>query len=374
MKKKGEAFENDSGIDWSGGEGLAFASLLNEGIHVRLSGQDVERGTFSHRHAVLHDQKEPDVTHTMLDHLSENQAKLSISNSSLSEFGVLGFELGYSLENPNSLTIWEAQFGDFFNGAQIIFDCFLSSGEEKWLRQSGLVVLLPHGYEGMGPEHSSARMERFLQNSNEDLDIFPNEEEQHKQHQKANWSIVNCTTPANFFHALRRQVHRGFRKPLICFTPKSLLRHPLAKSNLSDFGEDVRFQAVIGEELLEKKNEDIKRVVYCCGKVYYDLLAHRTENKIDDIAIVRLEQLTPFPFQQIKDEQAKYPNADVVFTQEEPKNMGPWYHCQLGLNTALNGAPVSFCGRATSGSTATGSGRVHTEEQAFLLQQTFNLE
>ncbi len=264
------------------GEGLAFGSLLLEGHHVRLSGQDVERGTFSHRHALIHDQTNPNRRfYVPLNNLEPDQAFFSVSNSNLTEYATLGFELGYSLENPNALVLWEAQFGDFANGAQIIIDQFLSSGEDKWLRQCGLVLLLPHGYEGQGPEHSSARLERFLQGSKEHPDVLPPQKDT-MQIQSANWQVINATTPANYYHALRRQLHRDFRKPLIVMSPKALLRHPEAVSTIADFAEGTRFQQMIpdsGEGLAAP--DKVRRIIYCSGKVYYDLVKYRRDNKIN---------------------------------------------------------------------------------------------
>jgi 2-oxoglutarate dehydrogenase E1 component len=351
-KTKGE------GIDWATAEALAFATLLSEGNIVRLSGQDVERGTFSHRHATIHDQ-ETGAKYCSLEHVFPGQkpGQLTISNSSLSEFGVLGFELGFSMENPNSLVLWEAQFGDFANGAQIIFDQFLSSGEAKWLRQSGLVVLLPHGYDGQGPEHSSARLERFLQMSDESPYVLPPIDEKEwftgshlgTQTQRANWQVVNVTTPANYFHVLRRQVHRQFRKPLVVMAPKNLLRHPKCKSDLAEFddaAEDagivgVRFKRVIMDDtgLMPKsraprpeQEPGFKRVVFCTGKVFYELHAERERLGLGgSVALVRVEQLMPFPFDLVCRELHRYPNAELVWCQEEPMNMGAYFHVQVRL-------------------------------------------
>eukprot|EP00899_Mesostigma_viride_P002605 jgi/Mesvir1/12345/Mv00529-RA.3 len=312
--------ETGTGIDWGMAEALAFGTLLVEGNAVRLSGQDVERGTFSHRHALVHDQ----VTgkrYKPLDHVVEDQAKnfFTVCNSSLSEFGILGFELGYSMENPNALVCWEAQFGDFANGAQVIIDQFLSAGEAKWLRQSGLVMLLPHGYDGQGPEHSSARLERFLQLSDEPEDVIPEMDiAVRKQLQQCNWQIVNCTTPANYFHLLRRQLHRDFRKPLVVMSPKNLLRHPECKSDLGDFddvmghpGSDrqgTRFKRLIKDEGNHGDVETgFKRIIFCSGKLYYDLNEkRRTMGLQDKIAIVRIEQLHPFPWDLVERELNRY--------------------------------------------------------------------
>lgn len=280
--------------DWALGEAMAFGSLLKEGIHVRLSGQDVERGTFSHRHHVLHHQLVDKATYNALQHLYPDQAPYSVSNSSLSEYAVLGFEHGYSMTNPNALVLWEAQFGDFSNTAQCIIDQFISSGQAKWVRQSGLVMLLPHGMEGMGPEHSSCRVERFLQMSSDDPDYFPPESEEFaiRQLHDINWIVANCTTPANLFHILRRQIAMPFRKPLILLTPKSLLRHPEAKSPFSEMSEGSEFQRIIPDKLTAENPSAVKRVVFCTGRVYYDLTKARKDKGLEkDIAIVRVEQV-----------------------------------------------------------------------------------
>ena len=319
-QKKADSIASGKGIDWSTAEALAFGSLLLEGTHVRLSGQDVRRGTFSHRHAVIFDQQTPKKTYTPLLNLGKSlgveQAHITFSNSHLSEFGVLGFELGYSLENPHALVLWEGQFGDFFNGAQIIVDQFISSMEEKWLRQTGLVMLLPHGYEGQGPEHSSARMERFLQNSNDHPDVIP-DRVQSRQIQKNNWQIANCTTPANYFHLLRRQVHRSFRKPLVVFSPKSLLRLPAASSTLEEMSGDRVFQPILKniESGAYKSDAHITRVILCSGKVYYDLAEYRERHKLhDQVAILRVEQISPFPFHPLADELNRYPNVNICLS------------------------------------------------------------
>lgn len=282
-------------VDWALGEAMAFGSLLKEGIHVRLSGQDVERGTFSHRHHVLHHQNVDKATYRPLCHLYPDQAPYSVNNSSLSEFAVLGFELGYSMTNPNALVLWEAQFGDFSNTAQCIIDQFISSGQAKWVRQSGLVMLLPHGMEGMGPEHSSARLERFLQMCSDDPDYFPPESDEFaiRQLHDINWIIANCSTPANYYHILRRQIALPFRKPLILMTPKSLLRHPEAKSSFDKMNEGTEFLRVIPEEGPAAENAgSVKKVIFCSGRVYYDLTKARKERGVEsDIAIARVEQV-----------------------------------------------------------------------------------
>ncbi|KAL0107587.1 hypothetical protein PUN28_014709 [Cardiocondyla obscurior] len=354
-------------VDWALGEAMAFGSLLKEGIHVRLSGQDVERGTFSHRHHVLHHQTVDKATYRPLCYLYPDQAPYTVCNSSLSEFGVLGFELGYSMTNPNALVCWEAQFGDFNNTAQCIIDQFISSGQAKWVRQSGLVMLQPHGLEGMGPEHSSARLERFLQMSADDPDYFPPESEEFavRQLHDSNWIVANCSTPANYFHILRRQIALPFRKPLILMTPKSLLRHPEAKSNFDLMLEDTQFLRVIPEEGPAAQNPNgVKKLLFCSGKVYYDLKKARTERNLDDqIAIARVEQISPFPYDLVKIEAAKYPNAELIWSQEEHKNQGAWTYVQPRFHTALNGIRnVVYAGRPTASSPATGSKMQHLKE------------
>ncbi|WMT86853.1 2-oxoglutarate dehydrogenase E1 component [Pelagibacterium sp. 26DY04] len=352
------------GIDWATAEALAFATLLDEGHPVRLSGQDVERGTFSQRHSVLYDQ-ENESTHTPLNNLADGQARYEVINSMLSEEAVLGFEYGYSLAEPNALTIWEAQFGDFVNGAQVVIDQFIAAGERKWLRMSGLVMLLPHGYEGQGPEHSSARPERFLQLCAED-----------------NMQVLNCTTPANYFHALRRQLKRDFRKPLIIMTPKSLLRHKRAVSGLRELGPDTFFHRLLWDdaetpgvpktEVNLVGDDKIRRVVVCTGKVYYDLLEDREKRGINDVYLMRLEQLYPFPAKALIDELSRFRNAEIVWCQEEPKNMGAWSFVQPYIEWVLEqmgqpGARPRYVGRPASASTATGLMRTHVAQlQAFL--------
>jgi 2-oxoglutarate dehydrogenase E1 component len=356
MKAKEQALTTGEGIDWATGEALAFGTLLIEGVPVRLSGQDSGRGTFSQRHAVLNDQ-ETEAKHIPLTSIAPNQANFEVHDSPLSEAAVLGFEYGYTLAEPNALVLWEAQFGDFANGAQVIIDQFISSGESKWLRMSGLVMLLPHGYEGQGPEHSSARLERYLQLSAED-----------------NWQVVNCTTPANYFHALRRQVGRNFRKPLIVMTPKSLLRHKMAVSSLKEFGPGSSFHRVLPEVEALVADDKVRRVVLCSGKVYYDLLADRQARKIDDVALIRMEQLYPFPDEPLADELVKYPNAEIVWCQEEPENMGAWSFVDRRIEKVLislkhkAGRP-HYAGRHEMASTATGLLRRHNQEQAALVEQ-----
>ncbi|KAG0308632.1 2-oxoglutarate dehydrogenase E1 component [Dissophora globulifera] len=374
MKARAKTIETDSNIDWATAEGLAFGTLLLEGKHVRLSGQDVERGTFSHRHAVLHDQ-ETDRLHVPLKNVGHGQAAFSIHNSSLSEYGVLGFELGYSLVNPNSLVLWEAQFGDFANNAQCIIDQFVASGEKKWLQRTGLTMLLPHGYDGQGPEHSSARIERYLQMCDDNPNHFPSEEKLSRQHQDCNMQVVYCSTPANYFHALRRQIYRDFRKPLVAFNSKLLLRHPMARSSLEEMSGDTHFRRFIPETEEDKLTsaDKVKKHIFCTGQVYYALVKAREQNKIDDVAISRVEQLNPFPYDHIRDYADKFPNAEIVWCQEEPLNMGAWAHVEPRLRTSLRetqshaGKEIRYAGREPSASVATGNKKVHlAEEYAFL--------
>lgn len=365
-------------VDWALGEAMAFGSLLKEGIHVRLSGQDVERGTFSHRHHVLHHQTSDKSTYKPLCNLYPDQAPYTVCNSSLSEFGVLGFELGYSMTNPNALVCWEAQFGDFFNTAQCIIDQFIASGQSKWVRQSGIVLLLPHGMEGMGPEHSSARPERFLHACSEDPETFPAETEEFaiRQLHDTNMIVANCSTPANYFHILRRQIAMPFRKPLIIFTPKSLLRHPDAKSSFDDMVETTEFKRVIPEAgIAASQPEAVRKVIFCSGKIYYELKKAREDRGLDSsVAITRIEQICPFPFDLIRDEINKYPNAQLKWAQEEHKNMGVWSFVQPRFQTAMQGSSerrLSYVGRGVSASPATGSKRQHLKEAAQLLEDAF---
>jgi len=354
LEAKQAAIDTGEGIDWATGEALAFGTLLLEGSRVRLSGEDCQRGTFSHRHAVLVDQTNQH-EYIPLNNLAPNQARIEIYNSLLSEAGVLGFEYGYSLADPRTLVLWEAQFGDFANGAQVIIDQFIASGETKWLRMSGLVMLLPHGYEGQGPEHSSARIERYLQMCAE-----------------RNMWVCNLTTPANYFHALRRQLHRNFRKPLVIFTPKSLLRHKLAVSPLADMAEGTRFQYVIPEIDPIDPPETVRRVVLCSGKVYYDLLQERRAKGMTDVAILRLEQFFPFPENTLGRLLSPYTNAEIVWCQEEPENMGGWLFVDRRIEAVLTrlghaARRPSFAGRREAASPATGLARAHAAEQAALV-------
>uniref|UniRef100_A0A6B2ED08 2-oxoglutarate dehydrogenase complex component E1 n=1 Tax=Phlebotomus kandelakii TaxID=1109342 RepID=A0A6B2ED08_9DIPT len=365
-------------VDWALGEAMAFGSLLKEGIHVRLSGQDVERGTFSHRHHVLHHQRVDKATYRPLCHLYPDQGPYTVCNSSLSEFAVLGFEHGYSMTNPNALVMWEGQFGDFMNTAQCIIDQFISCGQAKWVRQSGLVMLLPHGMEGMGPEHSSARLERFLQMSSDDPDYFPPESDEFaiRQLHDINWIVANVSTPANYFHIMRRQIYLPFRKPLIMMTPKSLLRHPECKSSFDMMTGNTEFLRLIPEEGgAAEQPSGVKKVIFCSGRVYYDLLKARRDKKLEsDIAIARVEQISPFPYDLVKKEAEKYSNAELVWVQEEAKNQGSWSYVQPRFHTALNASrDISYCGRPTAASTATGSKAQHNKELAHFLEDAMAL-
>mgnify|MGYP002714146060 CR=1 FL=1 len=361
LKAKAQAIESGEGIDWATAEALAFGTLCVEGTPVRLSGQDVGRGTFSQRHSVLIDQ-ETEERFIPLNSIREGQATYEVHDSPLSEAAVLGFEYGVSLAEPHGLVLWEAQFGDFANGAQVIIDQFISSGESKWLRMSGLVMLLPHGYEGQGPEHSSARIERYLQMCGED-----------------NWQILNCTSPANYFHALRRQMRRDFRKPLVVFEPKSLLRHKLAVSKLEEFGPGTSFHRILSEPFELVADDQVRRVVLCSGKVYYDLLQEREARGIKDIAIVRLEQLYPFPRTSLTRELSRYKNADVVWCQEEPRNMGAWAFIDRRLEDCIVAAQIkasrpSYAGRVEAASPATGMLKRHNQEQAKLVDDALTVK
>eukprot|EP01100_Stratorugosa_tubuloviscum_P011885 TRINITY_DN540_c2_g1_i1.p1 TRINITY_DN540_c2_g1~~TRINITY_DN540_c2_g1_i1.p1 ORF type:complete len:1033 (+),score=522.37 TRINITY_DN540_c2_g1_i1:49-3147(+) len=368
LDAKKKMFETKQNFDWATGEALAFGSLLLENIHVRLSGQDVQRGTFSHRHVVLHDHL-TDELYTPLNNLSPNQKKFTVVNSSLSEYAVMGFEYGYSLESPHALILWEAQFGDFSNCAQVIIDQFISCGETKWKCMSGLVLLLPHGYEGQGPEHSSARLERFLQLSDSDPRVVsPILDDWNEQIQDSNLQVLNCTTPANYFHSLRRQIYRDYRKPLIIFSPKSLLKHRLAVSTLDDF-VNGEFEMVIDDtEVNLVAKSKIKKLLFCSGKVYYELFEERQKRKAFDVAVVRVEQLAPFPWKQVIDIAKNYPNASVGWLQEEPMNMGAWSFIQPHLKTALKGdrgnIEINYFGRDPAAATATGYSRSHDREKA----------
>ncbi|KAM9456390.1 2-oxoglutarate dehydrogenase complex component E1 isoform 4-T4 [Clarias gariepinus] len=378
LKSRAEMLK-DRMVDWALGEYMALGSLLKEGIHVRLSGQDVERGTFSHRHHVLHDQKVDKRTCIPMNHIDQNQAPYTVCNSSLSEYGVLGFELGFAMASPNTLVLWEAQFGDFHNTAQCIIDQFICAGQAKWVRQNGIVLLLPHGMEGMGPEHSSARPERFLQMCNDDPDVFPKitADFEGQQLYDCNWIVVNCSTPANYFHVLRRQILQAFRKPLIIFTPKSLLRHPEAKSTFDDMLQGTHFKRLIPEEGLASQNPaGVKRIVFCTGKVYYDLIKQRKNKDMEaTVAIARIEQLSPFPFDLVKAEIDKYPEAELVWCQEEHKNQGYYDYIRPRIHTTIARArPVWYAGRDPAAAPATGNKKAHLLELDRLLNTAFNLD
>ncbi len=363
VENKRKMFKSgEGGIDWSTAEALAFGTLLNDGYAVRLSGEDVGRGTFSQRHAIWYNQ-ENEWKYVPLKHVKSGQPRFEVHDSPLSELAVLGFEYGYSLADPNTLTIWEAQFGDFANGAQVIFDQFISSGESKWLRMSGLVVLLPHGLDGQGPEHSSARLERFLQLCGDD-----------------NLQVCNCTTPANYFHVLRRQMHRDFRKPLIMMTPKSLLRHKMAVSSLDMFAEGSSFHCVIDEVEPDKlvSANKINRVILCSGQVYYDLLQERRNRDIKDIAILRVEQLYPFPEKALIQALKPYKSAEVVWCQEEAENQGAWSYMDRRIEAVLISIKHKFSrpvyvGRIASSVPATGLLSRHREEQAALVDAALTI-
>ncbi|MEJ0011106.1 MAG: 2-oxoglutarate dehydrogenase E1 component [Bauldia sp.] len=361
-----KAIDTGAGLDWATAESLAFASLIKEGHPIRLSGQDVERGTFSQRHSVLFDQ-DIEERYIPLNAFASGAARFEVINSMLSEEAVLGFEYGYSLAEPNALTLWEAQFGDFANGAQVVIDQFISSGEKKWLRMSGLTLLLPHGYEGQGPEHSSARLERYLQLCAED-----------------NMQVVNLTTPANYFHSLRRQLKRDFRKPLIIMTPKSLLRHKRAVSSLAELGPDSSFHRLLWDDAQYLKNEKIKlvpdekirRVVLCSGKVYYDLYESREQRGINDVYLLRVEQLYPFPAKALMTELSRFKQAEIVWCQEEPKNMGGWTFVEpylewvLAQNEGKADRP-RYVGRAAAAATATGLMARHLAQLNAFLDEAF---
>ena len=360
---------SEKGIDWSTAESLAFGSLLEEGYPVRLVGQDSGRGTFSQRHSVLRNQQD-NSRYIPLNNISKKQKNFEVVDSFLSELAVLGFEYGYSLVEPNTLTIWEAQFGDFANGAQVVIDQFVASGERKWSRASGLVMLLPHGYEGQGPEHSSARLERFLQLCSND-----------------NMQVMNCTTPANYFHALRRQMHRDFRKPLIMMTPKSLLRHKHCVSNLEDFSKKNSFHRVLWDHAIDpeskgfiklKKADKIRKVILCSGKIYFDLIEAREKLKINDVIIYRIEQLYPFPAKSLVKEIKPYAkNAKFYWCQEEPKNMGAWFSVRDYIQWTLdsikaNNNKISYIGRSPDASPATGYVKRHISQQQEIIKKVFS--
>ncbi|RKP16674.1 hypothetical protein ROZALSC1DRAFT_25004 [Rozella allomycis CSF55] len=372
IETKRKTIETGQGIDMSTAESLAFGSLLIQGNHIRLSGQDVERGTFSQRHAVLNDQV-TEKQYIPLSNLSPNQAEFVVCNSSLSEYGVLGFELGYSLVDPRCLILWEAQFGDFCNNAQCIIDQFIASGEKKWLQRTGLTLLLPHGYDGAGPEHSSGRMERFLQLCDDNPFVFPEmSKEKCRQIQDCNFQVVYCSTPANYFHVLRRQILRDFRKPLIVFNSKNLLRNPLAKSSLDEFSTGNRFVRMYPEPL---KLDKVDRLVFCSGQVFYALLKARDQNKIKNVAIARIEQISPFPFDLVLNEINKYPNASIIWCQEEPLNMGAWNYVDQRFKTTFSKSkahaksPITVVARPPNSAVATGIKSLHIQEEQNILAE-----
>jgi len=360
LKTKRKMFESGEGIDWATAEALAFGTLLLEGRPVRLSGEDSGRGTFSQRHAVWIDQKTEE-RYVPLNHIREPQETFQVLDSPLSEFGVLGFEYGYAMAEPRGLTLWEGQFGDFANGAQVIIDQFIAAGESKWLRMSGLALLLPHGYEGQGPEHSSARLERFLQLCAED-----------------NMQVVNLTTPASYFHVLRRQLHRDFRKPLIVMSPKSLLRHKLVASRLDEMGKETTFHRLLHEDVLPNEPGQARQLVMCSGKVYYDLLAEREERGIDDVHLLRFEQLYPFPADALSVVLDRYRGCHLVWCQEEPLNMGAWSYIanlieEVAQDVGCEHPRPRCAGRPTSASPATGVHRRHLAKQARLVDEALTV-
>jgi 2-oxoglutarate dehydrogenase E1 component len=360
LRGKQSALESGEGIDWGTAEALAFGSLLIEGNPVRLSGEDCSRGTFSHRHAAWIDQQN-EARYLPLNHIREHQEVIEIIDSPLSEYGVLGYEYGYAMARPGALVLWEAQFGDFVNGAQVVIDQFIAAGESKWLRMSGLVLLLPHGYEGQGPEHSSARLERFLQCCAED-----------------NIQVVNCTTPANYFHVLRRQLHRTFRKPLIVMAPKSLLRHKRVVSKLSDFSTDTHFHRVLYCDELPSDPSEARQLVMCSGKVYYDLLEERERRGVTDVHILRIEQLYPFPSDALSKLLAPYQQCHVVWCQEEPRNMGAWTFVSELIEEVVGemgftDPDLRYAGRLTAASPATGLADQHAREQAALVDEALTI-
>lgn len=368
LDAKKEMFRSGKGFDWATAEALAFGSLTCEGYPVRLAGQDSTRGTFSQRHSAFIDQQTEE-RYYPLNNIKDGQSRYEVIDSMLSEYAVLGFEYGYSLAEPNALVMWEAQFGDFANGAQIMFDQFISSGESKWLRMSGLVMLLPHGFEGQGPEHSSARLERFLQQSAQD-----------------NWIVANCSTPANYFHILRRQIHRSFRKPLVLMTPKSLLRHKLCISEAADFTEGSSFHRVLWDDAQKgnsdttlKADKSIKRVVMCSGKVYFDLLEERDARGIDDIYLLRVEQFYPFPAMALIKELERFPKAEILWCQEEPKNQGAWSFIEPNIEWVLGrlkgkSKRARYVGRPATASPATGLASQHKAQQQALVNEALTIE
>jgi len=388
LKKKREDIEGGKLIDWATAEGMAFGSLLLEDKHVRITGQDVQRGTFAHRHCVVKDQK-TGADFCFLNNMGlGEQEKLVARNSILSEYGVLGFELGYSYESPQQLTLWEAQFGDFANTAQVMFDQFIAAGESKWMAQSGLTMLLPHGYMGQGAEHSSCRLERFLQLCDDDEDDVPSFSDQdfgRAQAHKANWQVCHLSTPANYFHALRRQLYRNFRKPLVIASPKNLFRLKQCVSTIEEFGPDSHFRRVIDERdaTISANPDQVDRLIFCSGKLYYELAAERDAHGLKNVAIVTLEQISPFPFDRVREALEKYKNVDigngvhpgnVVWCQEEPKNMGPWSYVKPRIVTSAREGlekdlVVRYIGRRAASSPATGLPKLHNAEQDMLIRE-----
>jgi 2-oxoglutarate dehydrogenase E1 component len=352
FEAKKKMMETGEGFDWGTAESMSFGGLILDGYRVRLSGQDVGRGTFSHRHDLLHDQVNAK-RYVPLQNINDKQAQFDVWDSPLSEYAVMGFDYGYSLADPKALVLWEGQFGDFANGAQIMIDQFIASSESKWLRMSGLTLLLPHGYEGQGPEHSSARLERFLQLCAED-----------------NMIVANCSTPANYFHILRRQMLRSFRKPLVIMTPKSLLRHKMCVSQLSEFLPGTSFRKVIDDTEVKKA----RRVVLCSGKVYYDLVEARAAKNIKDVAIVRIEQFYPYPDKEVQAVLKNYKNAEIIWCQEEPENNGAWTFLDRRIEGSLKAIGAKYdrpryVGRPAAASPATGSYKRHNVEQAQLVSE-----
>ncbi|KAH0581229.1 hypothetical protein H2248_012346 [Termitomyces sp. 'cryptogamus'] len=369
IRNRVRSLESGSGIDWATAEALAFGSLMHEGCDVRISGQDVGRGTFSQRHAMLVDQRTEGVTVPLNEALA-TEAKLELANSSLSEMAVLGFEYGASWERPNLLPIWEAQFGDFFNGAQVIIDTYVVSAEAKWLKQSGIVMLLPHGLDGAGPEHSSSRIERMLQLS--DDPYVPTTDDKPAN---VNIHVVFPTTPAQYFHLLRRQIKRNFRKPLIVAGPKALLRLSAASSSLSDLSEGTRFQPVLDDPIADPSQ--VKRVVLLSGKIYYDLIKHREILDLNDVvAFIRLEELSPFPFKQLADTLRRYTRAEeIVYLQEEPRNQGAYTHVMCRIQPVFEEigyrGVLGYCGRRESALPAPGIGKLYSIQQKAVVDAAF---
>jgi len=387
LKAKKEMIDTGKDVDWATAEALAYGSLLLEGTHVRITGQDVQSGTFAHRHSVIRDQKTM-AEHTFLNNMGLGKQEQYVArNSILAEYAVLAFELGYSYEDPHALNIWEAQFGDFCNTAQVMIDQFISAGESKWLQQTGLVMLLPHGYEGQGAEHSSCRLERFLQMSDDDEDDIPEfaKDFGRNQIQKANWQVLNVTTPANVFHMFRRQLHRNFRKPLIVASTKSLFRHKMCKSDLAEMGPGSHFYRLIGERDAEiaANPDQVERLVFCSGKIYYELAAAREAMGLKNVAIVSVEQIAPFPFDRALEQFKIFKNVpqgdgvtpgNVIWCQEEPKNMGCWFYVKPRMVTTFRegldaDVVIRYVGRRAAASPATGYAKMHVAEQESVVNE-----